>query len=82
MTIIEANKSSNSIMERMDLWFDTIKIKLNDVSNIINIDDLASKQSLLLVELLVLQHLLNPLVAFPLQFPLLALLSLGVSTPP
>ena len=43
MTIIEANKSSNTIMERMDLWFDTIKIKLNDVSNIINIDILASR---------------------------------------
>ena len=42
MAIIEANKCSDTILERTELWFDTIKIKLSDVSNIISIDDLAS----------------------------------------
>ena len=42
MSIIEANKCTNSISEHTELWFDTVKIKLSDVSNIISIDDLAS----------------------------------------
>ena len=41
MSIIEANKCANSISERTELWFDTVKIKLQDVSNIISIDDVA-----------------------------------------
>ena len=42
LTINECNKSSNSIIERTEQWFDLIKIKLADVSHIINVDDLAS----------------------------------------
>ena len=38
----EANKSTKSVIERTELWFDIIKIKLADVNNIINVDNLAS----------------------------------------
>ena len=38
----EANKSSNSIIERTEQWFDLVKMKLADVSHIINVDNLAS----------------------------------------
>ena len=42
MAINEVNKCSNTISECTELWFNTVKIKLSDVSNIISIDDLAS----------------------------------------
>ena len=42
LTINEANKSSNSIIERTEQWFDLVKIKLAEVSHVINIDNLAA----------------------------------------
>ena len=42
LAINEANKSSNSIIERTEQWFDLVKIKLAEVSHVINIDDLAT----------------------------------------
>ena len=43
MSIIEANKCANSISKCTDLWFDSVKIKISDVSAIISIYDLVSK---------------------------------------
>ena len=42
LAINKANKSSNSIIERTEQWFDLVKIKLVDVSHVINVDNLAT----------------------------------------
>merc|ERR1711954_227701 len=43
ISIIEANKCANSISKRTELWLDSVKIKISDISAIISIDDLVSK---------------------------------------
>ena len=39
IAISEANKSSNSILERLERWFDMVKIKLGDIKHILEVDD-------------------------------------------
>ena len=43
MSIIEANKCANSISKQTELWLNSVKMKISDVSAIISIDDLVSK---------------------------------------
>ena len=42
LAISEANKSSNSIIEKAEQWFDFVKIRLAEVNHIINIDYLVT----------------------------------------
>ena len=44
LAISEANKSSNTILERREQWFDYVKVRLAEVNDIIiNIDDLVAR---------------------------------------
>ena len=39
VAISESNKGANSVLERLERWFDLVWIKLEDIKHIVEIDD-------------------------------------------
>ena len=39
VAISESNKGANSVLERLERWFDLVRIKLGDIRQIVEVDD-------------------------------------------
>ena len=39
MALSESNKGGNSVLERLERWFDLVWIKLEDIKQIVEVDD-------------------------------------------
>ena len=82
LAINEANKSSNSIIDRTEKWLDLVKIKIVGVSHVINIDNLANGMEASSGAAKVSAISTEASSSTPPAVPLVPLLLLVVSKPP